>query len=111
MFDGSVNSDVVIACMDNFCSKITSKTIVVIDNASVHTSQKFEEKIPQWKDKGMIIKFLPTYSPELNIIEKLWDHIKYYWLPLSAYSDRETFVKSIEDVLKAIGSKYTISFA
>ncbi len=111
MFDGSVDSDVVIACMDDFCSNITKKTVVIIDNASVHTSDKFNEKIPQWEDKKMVIKYLPTYSPELNIIEKLWEHIKYYWLPLSAYLDRETLVKSVEEVLKEIGLKYTITFA
>lgn len=111
MFDGSVDSNVVIACMNDFCSKIKIETVVVIDNASMHTSKKFKERIPQWKEKGMIIKYLPTYSPELNKIETLWDKIKYYWLPLSAYFDRQTLLNSVEDVLKAVGSKYMVSFA
>jgi hypothetical protein len=33
----------------------------------------------------LIIKYLPPYSPELNLIEILWRFMKYYWLPFSAY--------------------------
>src|SRR5256886_17308075 len=44
------------------------KTVVVIDNASVHTSEEFEECLPRWKKQGLIIKYLSTYSPELNLI-------------------------------------------
>jgi transposase len=28
----------------------------------------------------LILKYLPPYSPELNLIEILWRHIKYRWL-------------------------------
>ncbi|WP_368860940.1 transposase, partial [Desulforhabdus sp. TSK] len=35
--------------------------------------------------KNLYIKFLPTYSPELNLIEILWRKIKYEWLSFSAY--------------------------
>src|SRR5207253_8317820 len=57
----------------------------VIDNASVHTSEEFAECLPRWKKQGLIIKYLSTYSPELNLIEILWRNIKYTWLPFSAY--------------------------
>src|SRR6516165_3746184 len=56
-----------------------------MDNASVHTSEEFEECLPRWKKKGLTIKYLSTYSPELNLIEILWRNIKYTWLPFSAY--------------------------
>jgi transposase len=32
----------------------------------------------------LIIKYLPPYSPELNLIEILWRRIKYTWLPFSS---------------------------
>jgi transposase len=85
-FEGSVNTDVVIACFDAFADMNSgTKRAVIIDNASIHTSGDFIECIPDWEKKGVILKFLPTYSPELNIIEILWRFIKYYWLPFSAY--------------------------
>jgi len=38
IFNGSVNSEVVVACFDKFSESLTKKTVVIIDNASTHTS-------------------------------------------------------------------------
>ena len=67
MFEQSVHTGVVIACFDAFCTTLTKKTVVVIDNASIHTSEEFEDRIPYWKKQGLIIKYLLPYSPELNL--------------------------------------------
>ncbi len=111
-FEQTVNTDVVIACFDKFSrSKISKPKIVIIDNASIHTSIDFIEQLPKWEKKGLIVKTLPTYSPELNIIETLWRFIKYWWLPFSAYSSFKNLVNEIENILKQIGSKFRINFA
>ena len=85
MFEQSINTSVVIACLNDFCKTIKKKTIVVMDNSSIHTSEEFAEQIPQWKKQGLLIKYFIPYAPELNLIEILWRHIKYLWLPFSAY--------------------------
>jgi len=108
---GSVNSAIVLACFDQFCLTIRKKTTVIIDNASIHTSKKFKEKLPEWKKKGLNIKFLPTYSPELNLIEIVWRFIKYSWLPLTAYLSFKHLKDELQKVLDGIGSKYRITFA
>ena len=82
-----------------------------MDNASVHTSEEFEECLPQWKKQGLIIKYLPPYSPELNLIEILWRNIKYTWLPFSAYQCLNALGEALEHILKNFGSKYQITFA
>src|SRR6516164_11826852 len=87
------------------------KTVVVMDNASIHTSEAFEECLPQWKKKGLIIKYLTPYSPELNLIEILWRNIKYAWLPFSAYQCLNALIEALENILKNFGSKYQITFA
>ena len=71
MFEQSIHTGVVIACFDAFCRTITTKTVVVVDNASIHRSEEFEDRVPYWKKQGLIIKYLPPYSPELNLIEIL----------------------------------------
>jgi transposase len=76
---GYVDSEIVIACFDQFCDTINKKTIVVVDNASMHTSSKFKGKLGEWEENGLIVKYLPTYSPELNLIEIVWRMIKYNW--------------------------------
>jgi transposase len=68
-------------------------TVAIIDNASMHTSKAFRDKQVEWEKKGLIIHYLPTYSPELNLIEILWRFLKYQWLPLSAYESYSTLAK------------------
>ncbi|MFM2304043.1 MAG: hypothetical protein RLZZ135_1453 [Cyanobacteriota bacterium] len=69
LFESSINSDIIIACIDRFSNQIKMETVLVVDNAPIHTSNAFLEKQLEWKEKGLTIFFLPTYSPELNIIE------------------------------------------
>ena len=111
MFEESIHTGVVIACFDAFCKTITQKTVVMLDNASIHRSEEFEDRIPFWKKQGFIIKYLPTYSPELNLIEILWRRIKYDWLPFSAYQCLNAMIEALEDILSHVGSKYQITFA
>ncbi len=111
MFDQSIHTGVVIACFDAFCKTIKQKTVVLIDNASIHTSEDFEDRIPHWKKQGLIIKYLSTYSPELNLIEILWRRIKYDWLPFSAYQCLNAMIGALDDILRNVGSKYQITFA
>ena len=108
---GYVDSEIVIACFDQFCDTINKKTIVVVDNASMHTGSKFKGKLGEWEENGLIVKYLPTYSPELNLIEIVWRLIKYNWLPLSAYLSFKNLKSELQKVLDGIGSEYQINFA
>lgn len=108
--EGTVNSEVVIACMDDFCKSLTQKTVVVIDNASFHQSEVIKAKIPQWKEKGLELFYLPRYSPQLNVIEILWRKMKYEWIEFSAYLSFEHLVEYVEKVLRNFGDEYQINF-
>src|SRR5712691_4134745 len=110
LFDQSINTSVVVPCLNDFCKKIKKKTVVVMDNSSIHRSEEFEEYMARWKKKGLIIKYLIPYAPELNLIEILWRHIKYFWLPFSAYQCMEALREALEHILKEFGSKYQITF-
>jgi transposase len=111
MFEQSINTSVVVACLNDLCRKIKKKTIVVMDNSSIHRSEEFEDYIAQWKQKGLPIKYLTPYAPELNLIEILWRHIKYLWFPFAAYQCMEVLREALEHILKEFGSKYQITFA
>jgi transposase len=111
LFESSINSDAVIGCIDLFSEKIKMETVLVIDNASIHTSNAFLEKQAEWEVKGLTIFFLPTYSPELNIIEILWRFIKYQWLEIDAYESWSSLVTAVENIFIKFGSKYIINFA
>ena len=109
-FFGAINSEVVIACIDDFARSLTQKTVVVVDNAKIHASEALVAQIPKWKALGLEIFYLPVYSPQLNLIEILWRFIKYHWLPFSAYLSFSHLVSSVEDILKRFGTEYQINF-
>jgi transposase len=111
MFEESIHTGVVIACFEAFCQTITKKTVVVVDNASIHRSEAFEDRIPYWKKQGLAIQSLSPYSPELNLIEILWRRIKYSWLPFSAYACLNALSEALETILSCVGSEYQITFA
>jgi transposase len=110
LINGAVDTAVVVACMDQFSEQIDKKSYVIIDNAPVHRSKAFIRQIPKWVKKGLIIKYLPSYSPELNLIEILWRFMKYYWLPFSAYESFQHLCDAVEEILKQVGTTYTIDF-
>jgi transposase len=111
LFENSINSYVVITCIDKFCESLVIETVLVIDNASIHTSNMFMDKKEEWEQKGLTLFFLPTYSPELNIIEILWRFIKYNWLDIDAYESWENLVKAVENIPCNFGEEYIINFA
>lgn len=113
MTEDNVNSDLVIAIFDDFAKQIKNPTVVVVDNAPTHTSNKFKEAEKEWKKCNLTVYFLPPYSPKLNTIEILWRFIKYYWLEVSAYVSFETLWEYIEKIFSNFGNEleYEINFA
>jgi transposase len=106
----SINSDVIIACIDAFFPQVDKPTVIVVDQSSIHTSDMILDKIEEWSERGITIFQLPAYSPELNLIEILWRFIKYQWIEIDAYKNWQTFVASLENILREFGKKYVINF-
>jgi len=111
VFQESINTNVVVHCIDEFSMNINKKTVLIIDNAPTHTSDDFIEKIKEWKKRGLEIKFLPPYSPELNKIEILWRFIKYHWLPFSSYKCHNNLKENLIHILKNFGTEFKINFS
>jgi hypothetical protein len=63
----SINSDVIVACIDAFFPQVDIPTVIVVDRASIHTSAAIFERLEEWKERGLTIFELPAYSPELNL--------------------------------------------
>lgn len=111
IFKGAVDGNTVAAFFESFSKGLEKKTFVILDNAPVHRSRAFIAHLPKWAKRGLIVKFLPPYSPELNLIEILWKKIKYEWLPLSAYLSFKSLQEAVENILRRFGSDYVIKFA
>ena len=111
LFTQSITSEVVIACIDDFCKCCQKLTFIVLDQASIHTSAMIQEKEIEWRENNVVLFWLPTYSPELNLIEILWRFMKYEWIEFSAYESWINLVKYVEKVLIGFGDEYVINFA
>lgn len=53
----------------------TGKIVIVLDNAKIHHANLLSEFLDQNKNR-LSLKFLPPYSPNLNLIEGLWGWLK-----------------------------------
>ncbi len=113
--EGHVTTDTVIEAFEKLIENKphTAKkklTVVFLDNASFHRSAKFKEKCSDWITEGVLVLYLPAYSPELNIIEILWRKIKYEWLPTCAFETFENLTKCVKNILSNYSSKFRITF-
>ena len=107
---GSIDSEIVINFLDKFSKNLDKLTVVVMDQASIHTSHKILEKLEEWKGKNLDIFWLPTYSPKYNLIEIFWKFIKYEWIEVDAYENWKSFIKYLKKVLENFGQEYVINF-
>ncbi len=109
--EDTFNSEKMIKFMDKFALQTKKKTIVVLDNCSIHKSKAFKAKIEEWKTvNDLYIFFLPPYSPELNPIEILWKRIKYQWLSFDSYDSFTNLKSKLNCILSEFGTKYDIKF-
>jgi transposase len=51
------------------------KIVLVLDNFIIHRSRKTQEFLQKYADQ-LLLFMLPTYSPWLNLIERLWKHLR-----------------------------------
>ncbi len=106
----SITSEVVIACIEAFFPTVNKRTVIVVDQASIHTSDAIGDKLDEWQQRNIEIFQLPSYSPQLNLIEILWRFIKYEWIEISAYQSWQSLVQYVEKVLREFGESYVINF-
>jgi len=64
--------------IDDF-EKIGPKVVIILDNASIHKRKDILKKIEQ-EMPNLILEFLPTYSPDYNLIELVWHSAKEFRL-------------------------------
>jgi transposase len=90
--------------------RLRRRTILVLDNASLHRSVQVRQQRAAWRRRGLRLLFLPPYCPHLNLIEVLWKQLKYRWLEPAAYTDFESLCQSVQHILKSCPKRYPITF-
>ena len=96
--------------LDRLSMRIHKKTFVVLDNASVHRCRLMRELRPIWEKRGLLLFFIPPYSPHLNIAETLWRILKGKWLRPVDYFSIDALLYATNRALAALGSELNINF-
>jgi transposase len=75
-YKGTLNGPLFLAYVTQcLAPALNEGDIVIMDNASPH---KVEGVAAAIEKSGAFVLFLPTYSPDLNPVEKLWSKVKVY---------------------------------
>lgn len=77
------------------------RCVVVVDNYSVHHAKVVNAAMPELAAAGVEFFFLPPYSPELNLIETAWRHIKYEQMPERSYASADGLQAAVEAAMTA----------
>lgn len=107
----SIDSDFIIEFLDRKSLSLKKETVLVLDNARVHSSKKMQERMAVWQTRGLFIMFLPVYSPELNIAETLWRRLKATYLHPEDYATKDGLFYAVNRCLANIGLEINIAFA
>ncbi len=107
----AIDAAFVVEQLERFSFSLEKPTVVVLDNARIHTGKKMGERIQAWRQRGLFVFYLPTYSPHLNIAETVWRKLKYEWLSAVDYESREHLQYAVSLALAAFGNSLKIRFS
>jgi transposase len=107
----NINSQFIFERLESFSTELKKLTVIVLDNARIHTSQIIKERRKVWQARGLYLFYLPRYSPHLNIVETLWRKLKYEWLSPTDYQCKENLFYQIRLALTSVGQNLFIKFS
>jgi transposase len=107
----NITADFVIEQLDQLCVGLKKPTVVVLDNARVHTAAKLKACLQAWQGRGLYVFYLPPYCPHLNIAERLWKELKARWLRPKDYLTADTLFYAVTLALDAVGKDLCIQFS
>lgn len=72
-----------------------------LDNYSVHTSQEVRDAIAELEAANIFFFYLPSYSPELSEIERIWNAVKHHDMPVRTHSQVKDLKTATDNALTA----------
>ncbi|WP_439626150.1 IS630 family transposase [Gemmata sp.] len=106
--DTRVSSDTMIELLGQIALRTKGAITVVLDNARYQRCEAVETEA---KRLGIELLFLPSYSPNLNLTERLWKITKKKALRGKHYPDFATFLGAIDDCLNRIHTDHRDALA
>ena len=105
---GSFSSESYITLMDWIAGKafetltLTGRlTVIVQDNASLHTSLLTRQQWQRWQEQGLFFFFLPQYCSEMNGMEDEWHQLKAHEIAGRMFEDEYDLAIAIMNGIEA----------
>jgi len=109
VYEGSTDTEIFEAFIETllpYCGRWPDpKSVLIMDNASFHHSEKIQQLCD---DAGVVLLYLPPYSPDLNPIEEFFGELKMYIRQV--WDDQEGFVRAdfqsfLEECMDVVGHR------
>ena len=99
------NQNEVVSYLDKLAAKCDPNkiTVIILDNATFHRGKEIKARKEGWEARGLFLRYLPGYSPFLNLIEGIWRKVKGFLMPRRCYNSVEELREALRIALKAMG--------
>ena len=86
--------------------KSTGKiTVIIQDQGPIHKSKLTRSQYSKWQKQGLYIFLLPSYSPELNLIENEWERLKEDELAGQMFEDEYELALAVIEAIESRNSQ------
>jgi putative transposase len=102
--EGACNQTQVVGYLETLAEacKPERLTVVVLDNAPFHKGEQLKKRRAAWEAKGLYLRYLPAYCPQLNLIEGVWRKLKGFLMPRRCYDNLNQLQEALRVGLKAL---------
>lgn len=98
-----ITADTVVELLERIAKEYAGLPVhIFLDNARYQHCQFVKETASRL---GISLEFLPPYSPNLNIIERLWKFVKAQVLAATYFPDADSFQRAIVNFLNQLHTK------
>jgi len=101
--DAYITSVQVVEMLEKLAKTYGKSIVIVLDNAPYQTCKFVKEAA---KRLGIGLVYLPTYSPNLNLIERVWKLVKSRVLSLVYHETFDMFCKSITKCVESLHTTF-----
>jgi transposase len=105
------------AFLEHFMQTVTQspdyhgqKIVLIVDNFRIHHSKKTLAFLEQYADQ-LVLFALPTYSPWLNLIERLWKHLRRKVTHNHLFQSIAQLVEAVRSFLDALNQARSLALS
>jgi hypothetical protein len=73
--------------------------VIVLDNYSVHKSARVQAEQAALLAAGVVLWYLPSYSPEMSAMERIWQDVKYHRMKRRSHNQLRDLKQAFDSAL------------